>query len=293
MALTRARDRLYLTSAATPSGARGPLDPARLRAAKRPLDWLEAPLAAEGLPVAREVVRAQDVPLAPAPGGIADFDISQAAAAFAALPDRRAERPEPPPLRLSASALAETGQGYGAILRSRRQLRGGRSPAAARAAGVYTHRLLECIDLREPPEDLRSALDDLIGRGLLPKAAARAVDLAAVQRFLGSPTAARIKGAQRLERELAFSVLADAAGRPDPAGGTVLQGKIDLLLEDDRGWLIVDFKTDHVAREQVTAAAQAYRGQIDAYRQALLAIAGVEAQGLLYFLVPGVAVAVP
>ncbi len=292
VALTRARDRLYLTSSAAPSGAQGPLHPARLRTARCALDWLEAPLADEGLPVKWEVVAGAEGPAVREPRVLEDFAGARAVAEFAALPDRAAPLPAAWPLRVSASSLAEAGQGYGAILRTRRSQRGARSPAAARAAGVYTHRLLECIDLREPPPHLGDALDDLIARGLLPRAAAGAVDLRAVERFLASGTAARIRGAGRLERELAFSVLADPDGRPDPSGGTVLQGKIDLLLEDEEGWLIVDFKTDHVTKDQVAEAAQAYRGQIDVYRRAIAAIAGVEAKGLLYFLTPGVAVAV-
>ncbi len=296
VAMTRARDRLYLTGCGEPGDAGMPLDPAGLRAARRPLDWLRAPLAAEGLPVAWQAAQADDMgdPSRQAleTASASSFDPREAAARFAALPDRRLEARESLPLRLSASALAEAGRGYGAVLRIRRAHRGSQAPAAARAAGVYTHRLLERLDLRDPPGDLGAAVAELIARGALPRAAAQAVDLQAVHRFLGSPTAGRIRRARRIEREIAFSVLTDAAGRPHTSGGTVLQGKIDLLLEDEEGWLIVDFKTDHVAPHEVAEAAQAYRGQIDAYRHALRAIAGVEAQALLYFLVPGVAVPV-
>ena len=290
VAMTRARDRLYLTATGEAPAYGGAVSPARIRAATRPVEWLAAPLLAEGLPIVRMVETAGEKGDVERGVEAATFDDREAASAFAALPDRRAEEPGTPPLRLSASSLAEAEQGYGALLRLRRRQRGARSPEAARAAGVYTHRLLECIDLMNPPADLAAALDDLIGRGLMPKAAAGVVDLAAVGRFLASPTAARIRGAHRLERELAFSVLADASGRPETDGRTVLQGKIDLLLEDDEGWMIVDFKTDHVTRARVPEAAQAYRAQVEAYRQALRAIAGVEAQAVLYFLAPGVAV---
>ncbi len=296
VAMTRARDRLYLTGCGEPGDVWPPLDAAGLRAARRPLDWLGAPLATEGLPVVWQTVQAgeaDDLSLgALETAAASSFDASRAAAAFAALPDLSLEPRDSPPLRLSASSLAEAGQGYGAILRSRRERRGSLAPAAARAAGIHTHRLLELIDLRDPPGDPVAAVAELIARGALPAAAAQAIDLAAVGRFLASPTAARIRAARRIERELAFSVLADGQGRPHPSGGTVLQGKIDLLLEDEQGWLIVDFKTDHVAPHEVAEAAKAYRGQIDAYRRALHAIAGIEAQALLYFLAPGVAVPV-
>ena len=294
VAMTRARDRLYLTSHGEPGAVAGPLDPALLRTARSPVGWLEPPLSAPDLPVLWQVVRErgeQGEAAFESAAAAEAFDAAAVRAAFRALPERRLEPPEPLPLRLSASSLAEGERGYGAILRRRRGRQGGQGAGTARVAGVLTHRLLELINLRHPPSDLQAELRGLIARGALPQAAAQAIDLQAVGRFLASPTAARILGARRLEREIAFSVLADPSGRPDAAGETVLQGKIDLLLEDADGWLIVDFKTDHVAAAQVAEAARAYAGQVEAYRQALRAIAGVEADALLYFLAPGVAFA--
>jgi len=290
VAMTRARDRLYLTSGRDPGQGAPRLDPAALRVAKSPVEWLAVPLQAEGLPVLwlrPDALEAWPAREETAAGG-GTVDIEAAQRAFALLPRRRQAAGERGPLRLSASALSEAESGYGAVLRRRRA--GGQGAAAARAAGIHTHRLLELLDLAEPPQDLGLALAELCAAGALPREAERLIDLGAVGRFLQSPTAQRIRGARSLWRELSFSVLADDAGRPDPRGGTVLQGKIDLLLEDAAGFLIVDFKTDHVAADEVPRAAAAYRGQIEAYRAALQAIAGVGAAALLYFLGPGVAV---
>jgi ATP-dependent exoDNAse (exonuclease V) beta subunit len=293
--MTRARDRLYLTSAGEPEATLGSLDPAALRTARNAAAWLRSPLAQDGLPVRVEIWRDEaEMDAAspqPAPEASASLDRAALRQAFRALPDRGQAPPLPPPMRLSASALAEAGEGYGAILRERR--RGGQSRGAARDAGVLTHRLLELIDLRDPPGDLAATLEELILRGALPTAARDAIDLAAIGRFLSSDTARRIAGAKRIERELAFSVLADPSGRPVPGGGSLLQGRIDLLLQDEQGWLIVDFKTDHVAPAQVPQAVQAYLGQVEAYRRALRVIAGIEADAVLYFLRPGIAAAVP
>ena len=64
----------------------------------------------------------------------------------------------------------------------------------------------------------------------------------------------------RLWREVPFGV---------PVGGGALEGFVDLLFEDGDGLVIVDYKTDSVAPEQVTDAANRYRLQAGSY--ALLA----------------------
>ena len=91
-----------------------------------------------------------------------------------------------------------------------------------------------------------------------------------------------------MRRELAFSLLVDDEGRPSPAGETLLQGKIDLLVEDEAGWLVVDFKTDHVDADECSEAARAYAGQVAIYKTAVRAIVGApDVAAMLVFLHPG------
>jgi len=101
----------------------------------------------------------------------------------------------------------------------------------------------------------------------------------------------RLQTAEYLARELPFSLLTDGEGRPDALGGTVLQGQIDVLLRDAQGWLVLDFKTDHIRAEAAQSAAAAYRPQLEAYRAAVRAVVGVEhVAARIYFLTPGVEV---
>ena len=49
----------------------------------------------------------------------------------------------------------------------------------------------------------------------------------------------------------------------------MLQGVIDCFLIEQDGITVLDFKTDYVTQETVYARAEEYRGQLDAYAQAL------------------------
>jgi ATP-dependent exoDNAse (exonuclease V) beta subunit len=55
-------------------------------------------------------------------------------------------------------------------------------------------------------------------------------------------------------------------------GSTIEEGKIDLLFEEETGWVLVDYKTDWVSKDQTSAEAffrDKYFAQIREYRNAL------------------------
>ncbi len=298
VATTRARDRLYLTAVtARPDPVPG-MDDDRFLGARSALDWIwPSLLAAQGLPL--RVMR-EPAPLGEQRGPLA-FDPTAFAPDGAALEYLRRLPAGPDeglhlaPARLSATDLADSAEGsFAAALRRRRSVRALRPELDAsegRRRGTLTHLFLQHLDYAAGSQDLTAQLDGLIGRGLLPEEARGAVDLTAVARFLGSQVAGRVRAAARLERELAFSLLVDESGAPDPDGDTLLQGKIDLLACDDSGWLILDFKTDHVTAEEAQEAAKAYAGQVAVYRAAVRAITGREdVAAALVFLQPGIVV---
>lgn len=70
------------------------------------------------------------------------------------------------------------------------------------------------------------------------------------------------------------AVSRDSAGGHVPGGGaglsavpadTILKGVIDFLFEEEDGWVIVDFKTDHVSPGQLDSFVRFYRPQVRAY----------------------------
>jgi ATP-dependent helicase/nuclease subunit A len=93
-----------------------------------------------------------------------------------------------------------------------------------------------------------------------------------LNRSLGSPLMARaaraLRAGGRILRELPYV-------RPlDLEPECVEEGKIDLLFEEADGWVLVDYKTDHLAKgqEAATALARKYGGQVNAYVSALKAL---------------------
>jgi ATP-dependent helicase/nuclease subunit A len=69
-------------------------------------------------------------------------------------------------------------------------------------------------------------------------------------------------------REIPFALAMDD-GDAKGLDRTMLRGRIDLLLRDGKDWIVVDYKTDAVRGQQVQAAAERYRPQVDLYRQAI------------------------
>jgi len=92
----------------------------------------------------------------------------------------------------------------------------------------------------------------------------------AVAAALAHPLLARARAAERVERETPLMVKRD--------DGTIVEGVVDLaFLEKDKGWTVVDFKTD----VEIKSRRDAYLRQIDAYAQAIAAATGQPATGAL------------
>ncbi|HHW18443.1 MAG TPA: UvrD-helicase domain-containing protein [Firmicutes bacterium] len=96
---------------------------------------------------------------------------------------------------------------------------------------------------------------------------------------------------------LDFGIYGGAAV-PDGSGGlaretVVVQGVIDVLLEEDDGFMILDYKTDDLAPTEVPRAVRRYTPQVSLYALAVERILGKRVKrALLAFLGPGVEVEV-
>jgi ATP-dependent helicase/nuclease subunit A len=99
---------------------------------------------------------------------------------------------------------------------------------------------------------------------------------AMVRRCLGHPLMERVRKAKRLFREVPFSVFLD---------GNLVEGKIDLLFEEEGGWVIVDYKTDDVSGEALEQRFQSYRHQGLWYARAVREAAGCEVKEVAFFFV--------
>ena len=159
--------------------------------------------------------------------------------------------------------------------------------------GTAMHAALQYLDLSTPaePESVRAAVAEMEERRLLTREQAQVVDVFALTRFLQSPLCARIRGAERAEREYRFSLLEKARTFVPAASSedeVLLQGVVDCFFEEDGALVIVDFKSDYVTPETIGERAEHYRPQLEAYSLALARVMGMAVkEKLLYFLRAG------
>lgn len=144
-------------------------------------------------------------------------------------------------------------------------------PAAAEY-GTLIHRILECIDFRNPGPSL-SAVSSQILSGLDQKAGEDA--RAMLSEFFKSKVFSDIRKAPRVYREISF-VLDERHGR--------INGVIDLLYQDSAGrWHILDYKT--AVGDADKAVRDHYDIQIAIYGLAVYhLLKQVPATGTVYFL---------
>jgi len=189
---------------------------------------------------------------------------------------RRAKRA---PLILAPSRLEVGGLGPG---------RGIEAPAASGTRALVSrdrtllfgqafHRIMELAGL--PRARPLNTLAAAVAKGLgIADEAADLERIAAVA--LASELLARAARSTRSYREVPFTVHRD---------GGFIEGRIDLLFEDNGAWTLVDYKTDDLAPAYVDERLGTYRPQAAVYALALKSL-GMELRGgmVLYFVRPNI-----
>ena len=134
--------------------------------------------------------------------------------------------------------------------------------------GTLTHKLLGLLPLdglRAHPDELRAIIMEetasLVQRGVLTKDEAALIPIAHVEKFFRSSLGQRMLRSSTVCREWNFNLRI-----ADPFD-TIVQGVIDLCFLEDGGWVLADYKTDHV--ENVEELIPRYHRQLAMYRQAL------------------------
>ena len=130
--------------------------------------------------------------------------------------------------------------------------------AGGRETGLLVHRVLERADLvRRPEADdmaalMRTAAQDLAVDPAGP-VAKRALEL--VGAFWGSPVATE-PGLSAARKECSFMFA---------QGEILVSGVFDLLIEDERGWHVVDYKTNRLGGREAEEVLSGYRLQAEVY----------------------------
>ena len=169
-------------------------------------------------------------------------------------------------------SVVEEGRAQAEQENARPETDSGRSDAAtfgSRAVrlGIAFHSAMEELDFDCPVETAVRLAEALAARHSLDGAGARQLG-AMIGATLTSALIRRARTARasgkRILRELAVL-------QPAAAPAAVEERKIDLLFEEDGGWVLVDYKTDQVP-EDITILSARYRDQVCAYRDALVSL---------------------
>ncbi|WP_314001202.1 UvrD-helicase domain-containing protein [uncultured Paenibacillus sp.] len=159
-----------------------------------------------------------------------------------------------------------------------------RKALTAAEKGTVSHLVMQSIPVGGPKdeESIRAFVEGMVGRLLLTPAQAEAVDTASIAAFFAGELGSRLAGAMWVKRELPFSctlpagrVHRAAAADPSVSGEPVfIQGVVDCLFEDERGLVLLDYKTDRIYMKDWEQTAERHRFQLELYAEAVGRILG-------------------
>ena len=313
VAMTRAKERLYI-SGAWPDAAKAlsklregldsPLPPELLLSDGSPGTWLARAAQLPGSPLDFRVVPS-DRPAA---------ESASAPAAETAGAAKAAETPRPArwtypmawasalPSKLTASGLegtdspdadaVELSPGTKRRATPRRPRLTPETTLTAAEKGTAVHTALQFIDFARcgSPEGIRAELARMEARGHLTAAQAAAVDPELIRNFFRSNVGRRVLKAEKIWRELRFSLLFGAEEFFDvpPGEQIMVQGVVDCCFLADGALTIVDYKTDHVTPDTLAARTAEYAPQLRVYAGALERLLSLPVrEGVLFFLRSG------
>ena len=138
--------------------------------------------------------------------------------------------------------------------------------------GTLLHRLLSLI----PLDTLRGAADleaavkrcahEMLERGIFTAQELLQLDMRGAAAFFASALGQRLLRSPVVRREWSFNLVLERAE------GSLLQGVIDCVFEEDNAWVLVDYKTDRIIDED--AFKFRYAMQLEWYARALERISG-------------------
>ena len=203
------------------------------------------------------------------------YSVSQIAAMerekLQALPrELAAEGEEVPPEELSSDFSAGDRRRLPAFLSEQKTL-------SAAARGTAYHTVMEHLPFTpedKDPDSIRTFMEDLLARGILTEAEFAAVDPQRVSAFFGSQTGREALAAKELYKEAPFTMRHEMDGRT-----VLVQGTIDCYFRQDGGWVLVDYKSNYIDKENLEAEMERLRAeylpQLALYREALEGVTGV------------------
>ncbi len=199
---------------------------------------------------------------------------------------------------VEAPAEGVTDPGAGADRAERKKPTGrpafmeGKRGLTAAQRGTAVHVVMQFASYAEclTPDGAAGEVERLRAMGTVTDEQAAAVDPRLISGFFATEPGRLVLGAEKVYRELKFSLLVDSGDLPGFAPGekVLLQGVVDCCVETGGKLTVIDFKTDWVTPQNLNERAAFYKGQMDAYSLAMERVLGKPVERrLLCFLTAG------
>jgi ATP-dependent helicase/nuclease subunit A len=150
---------------------------------------------------------------------------------------------------------------------------GSKEKLAGNERGTAYHRVMECLNysLTDSLENINSCIGNMVVEEKLTKNQADSVESEDIYQFCSSPIGQRVKAAWltgQLKREQPFVFLDQQLQEEEKQ---LIQGVIDLYIQENNELIIVDYKTDRVAKGMAgeKELIRRYALQLDYYAKAL------------------------
>jgi ATP-dependent helicase/nuclease subunit A len=150
--------------------------------------------------------------------------------------------------------------------------------SSAADLGSATHRVLEHLTFSRPCDetDLKNQIDRLVELRLLPPELAATVEIDSILWMLSTDLGRLLRSKSAMvRREVPIHfphASPHAAISADPLDCVMVRGRVDMLVIEQDGLTVVDFKTDRVTSSTIDTRATGYENQIRAYANALRSI---------------------
>ncbi len=155
--------------------------------------------------------------------------------------------------------------------------------------GTAYHTVMQYLDLRGNLEEagIRDQMEKMLAGQKITPAELKAVEAGNLAHFFAGPLGRRLLKAREIRRELAFSLALPAgdlypdgeqvetaagslqAKTSEDGGKVLIQGVLDCLFRDEKGLVLVDYKTDRTAGLTEEDLKNRYREQLEIYSRAV------------------------
>ncbi|ANU22681.1 helicase-exonuclease AddAB subunit AddA [Planococcus donghaensis] len=150
--------------------------------------------------------------------------------------------------------------------------------------GTAVHAVMQHIPLDRTltSNEIKEFIETLVGMEILSSDEGKAVKIEELERFYASKTAARLRAATNIKKEVPFTY----AKKDADGDHQIIQGIVDCLFEEEDGWVLLDYKTDRVTQisDVKNEMSERYSVQLTVYQEAVESILKISVKERLLYL---------